>query len=265
VGIPNASVVEARSTFWLTLNAAQWTDPDPLGEGTVGPLRLDYRERDPSGWLVVHLLLGRRQMTARVFFDRTIRIPVLAVPSTAHWSWWEIVMSFTPNEWLSHWPFVRQAEGHVLIGGLGLGMVVRYLQEEPTVTRLTVIERDPHVVRLIRDRLNAKVDVIVGDFWEEVRRFPDATFDSAWVDIWNEVHGTRTPEHRKAEAACRRVVKKGGVAKAWMGVVPFDTWCDFLSGSIPSPYRERNRNARPTTLLRRRRSGQARLAVASGD
>src|SRR5271157_5165690 len=61
----------------------------------------------------------------------------------------EVMMSDTRMEHRSNRAVVEQARGHVLIAGLGLGMILHPIADKPEVERITVIEKSPDVIKLV--------------------------------------------------------------------------------------------------------------------
>ena len=55
--------------------------------------------------------------------------------------------------------------GHVVVAGLGLGLILHALAANPAVTKVTCVEIEPDVVDLIRP-LVPPVEIVTGDFWE---------------------------------------------------------------------------------------------------
>lgn len=79
------------------------------------------------------------------------------------------VMSNTPAEILDLVPFVLIARGHVLVIGLGLGVAVQMLIDKPEITRITVLEKDPDIIRLTGNYYrveSTKVHIIQGDAFD---------------------------------------------------------------------------------------------------
>ena len=105
------------------------------------------------------------------------------------------VMSDTPAEIMDHLPFIAEASGNVLVTGLGLGVVAKALADKPEVRHVTVIERSPDVIDLVRPHLrNEKLTVIHSDAYEYPRSLdPTAAADDrpffqfGWHDIWDSI------------------------------------------------------------------------------
>lgn len=102
----------------------------------------------------------------------------------------EVMMSNTQFEYRTNVGFVQNARGHVLIAGLGLGMILRPLAANPNVKSITVIEKDPDVIALVAPHYAdlEQLAIIQGDiFKHECIR----TYDWALFDIWP----TTTPDN----------------------------------------------------------------------
>ena len=90
---------------------------------------------------------------------------------------------------------VRRAHGHVLIAGLGLGMILHPILRNPRVSSVTVIEKYQDVVDLIRPTLPAsnKLSILVADIFAWAPPV-GATYDAIWFDIWPDVLAERLRE-----------------------------------------------------------------------
>lgn len=103
-------------------------------------------------------------------------------------------MSNTRAEVLDHLPFIMKATGDVLIFGLGLGMVVQALIEKLEVKSITVIEKEPDVIKLsgeFYEKLSPKVKIIHGDALTYNDENP---FDAIWCDIWDDIDSENSIE-----------------------------------------------------------------------
>jgi len=97
-------------------------------------------------------------------------------------------MTDTNTERTTHQYWMGQAHGHVMVGGLGLGMCVCGLLEKPEVTEVTVVELHQEVIDLVKPHLNKVAQrykkplyILYGD----VNIYqPNAVFDCIWLDIW---------------------------------------------------------------------------------
>lgn len=121
-----------------------------------------------------------------------------------------IVMSDTPDEMRDHSWAVRMADGHVLINGLGIGMVLAAVLRKPEVERVTVVEIDKDVIDLVGphyacDRLEI-VNVSAFDYQPP----KGIRYGAVWHDIWDTLCGDNLPE-------MTRLKRKYGRRTDWQG------------------------------------------------
>ncbi len=99
----------------------------------------------------------------------------------------ELMMSDTPMERKSNLNFIENANGRVLIAGLGLGMVILNILDKEEVTEVVVIEKYQDVVDLVEPKFtHPKLKVICSDifYWKPEK---GEKFDTIYFDIWAEV------------------------------------------------------------------------------
>lgn len=100
----------------------------------------------------------------------------------------EVIMADTEMERRTNQDFVWNANGDVLIGGLGLGIVLLAIQEQ--VQSITVIELHKEIIDLVVPQLPLKdnVTIICDDIltWYPPK---DVLYDTIYFDIWNGVCG----------------------------------------------------------------------------
>lgn len=118
----------------------------------------------------------------------------------------ELVMHDEPHELRKHLQFVMRARGHVLKTGLGLACVVRGLLVNPSVTAITVIERDADVIKLVGESLfrqaqRVPIEIVHADALTWCAS-TDRKFDCAWHDIWTD---TCEGERELADAHARLI------------------------------------------------------------
>jgi hypothetical protein len=103
---------------------------------------------------------------------------------------WGVWMSTLPCEQMQMMHGVHRMKGHVLVGGLGLGLAINMLCAKGKVTQVTVIEKSADVIGLVEPHLrrNGKdVTVIHEDIFDhlkEITKAPVARYDSAFLDTW---------------------------------------------------------------------------------
>ncbi len=122
-----------------------------------------------------------------------------------------LVMSDTPAEKRDHWGPVHHAQGHCLILGLGLGMVVNAIALKPEVTKVTVIEISPDVVALVAPSLHPKINVVVADAleWKPPK---GESYGVVWADIWSDLCTDNRPEMTKLK---RRYSRRSDWVGCW--------------------------------------------------
>lgn len=108
-----------------------------------------------------------------------------------------VVMSDTDMEKTSNVHVIKNAHGHVLIAGLGLGMIILPLLEKQEVEHITVIEKNPDVIKLVYPHIECdKLTVINADIFEWK---PDKSskFDCIYFDIWTFISLENIDEIKK--------------------------------------------------------------------
>ena len=135
----------------------------------------------------------------------------------------EVVMSNTPMEQRTNLEFVSKAHGKVLIGGLGIGMIIIAIQDKPEVKQITVVEKYPEVIELVKDQLplNSKVNIVNDDVFEYKPLFK---YNAIYMDIWNYINkDVYECEMKPLIARYRRyLVKKKEDEQRYI-----DCWCKY--------------------------------------
>lgn len=109
----------------------------------------------------------------------------------------EIMMSDTDMEKRSNSYVINNANGHVLIAGLGLGMIILPLLDKPEIKSITVVEKNQNVINLIYPYLkSSKLTVINADIFEWK---PEKTikYDCIYFDIWAIITTENIPEIKR--------------------------------------------------------------------
>lgn len=119
------------------------------------------------------------------------------------------VMSDTGAEMRDHLEPVRRATGHILIHGLGLGMVLFNSMMKKRVERATVIELSADVIKLVGPHYQMmygdRLDVIQADAmkWKPPK---GVRYGMVWHDIWDAITTDNLPEmkflHRRYGRLC---------------------------------------------------------------
>jgi len=124
-----------------------------------------------------------------------------------------VVMADTRAEILENLEMARHAHGHILINGLGLGVVLRACLRKPGVEHATVIELSPDVIALVGRHYEAffgdRLTIIQADAleWEPPKGL---RYGACWHDIWDFITPANLP-------AMHRLHRKYGRRCDWQG------------------------------------------------
>jgi hypothetical protein len=126
-----------------------------------------------------------------------------------------LVMTDTPDERRDHFEAVFRAKGHVLINGLGLGMVLAAILKKPEVAAVTVVEIDPDVVALVGPHYtDSRVNIVTASAFD-YKPPKGIRYGAVWHDIWDNICGDNLPQMRKLK-------RKYGRRTDWQGC-----WCEW--------------------------------------
>jgi S-adenosylmethionine/arginine decarboxylase-like enzyme len=125
--------------------------------------------------------------------------------------------------WMWDVPIERQSQkniadaayGEVLVAGYGLGLVQKYLLENPNVKLVVTTEKIPKVIKECK-RVYGKIygDVLIDDFFT----YPeDNQFDCVIGDIWADVLPECLGEYKNFKDKANGLIKEGGKILAWGG------------------------------------------------
>lgn len=97
-------------------------------------------------------------------------------------------MSDTDMERRSNARFVHRANGSVLIGGLGLGMILHPTLAKPEVKLVTVVEQNADVIALIAPTLprDKRLTIVNGDIYEW-KPAKGTKYDTVYFDVWGNM------------------------------------------------------------------------------
>lgn len=95
-----------------------------------------------------------------------------------------VMASDKPDEIYIQYIAFHTMHGRVLVGGLGLGMAANMIAAMPQVSSVTVIEKEPDIIRLVEGTLDPKVSVIQADVFEYASQLSPGQYDSAYYDTW---------------------------------------------------------------------------------
>jgi hypothetical protein len=135
----------------------------------------------------------------------------------------QLMMSDTRWERITNYHVVDNANGKVLIGGLGLGMILDPILKKESVANVTVLEKHQDVIDLITPQFpSPKLKVICADVfdWKPER---GELFDVIYFDVWPEMCVDNLEQMTKLHRRYKYFVNRAN-PNHWMG-----SWCqDYL-------------------------------------
>lgn len=106
----------------------------------------------------------------------------------------EIWMSITPHEIETMQQSIDEANGNVVVYGLGLGYYPYMISLKDNVKHITIVELDPNVIELFKEYIlpqfehKEKIEIVQIDALKYIEK--QNSFDYAFVDLWhNEIDG----------------------------------------------------------------------------
>ena len=106
----------------------------------------------------------------------------------------QVWMTITPNEINTIQPAIRKSRGKVLTYGLGLGYYAFHCLLKEDVESVTVVERNPAVIALFRERLlpffprPEDLHIIQADAFDYAEEtMPYEGFHTVFTDLWRDV------------------------------------------------------------------------------
>lgn len=126
-----------------------------------------------------------------------------------------IVMSDTPDEMRDHRYAVQRAQGHVLLNGLGIGMVLTNILKKECVTAVTVVEIDADVIALVGPNYTDPRVTIIHESAFEYAPPKAVRYGAVWHDIWDTICGDNLTQMTKLK-------RKYGRRADWQGC-----WCEY--------------------------------------
>lgn len=134
------------------------------------------------------------------------------------------IMSDTPMEVRTCDDVVENANGNVLIVGLGLGIVLLKIQQLKTIYSITLIEKHHEVIDLVAKYLPLKpfIKIVEEDIFDWLPK-RNSKFDTIYFDIWSDICGDNYKQMKELHQKFRKFLNKKSNSSSWMG-----SWsCDF--------------------------------------
>ena len=140
-------------------------------------------------------------------------------------------MSNARDEVDSQTPHVATAFGHTVLMGAGMGIALFNLLSKPDVTRVTLIERDPVVIELLRQSTDFEawpgIEKLHIEITDALAYIPDLPVDHLYADIWatpGEMQSIPNMQRIQANVRASRV--------GWWGQELL--FLDWLAGKTPT-------------------------------
>jgi hypothetical protein len=128
----------------------------------------------------------------------------------------EVVMSDTPSEQRDHYQPIQYANGHILINGLGIGMVLLNCMSKPEVNKATVIELSQDVIDLVgphyQKMFGDNLEIIKANALE-YKPEKEIKYGMVWHDIWTYICSDNLNDMKSLH-------RKYGRKADWQG-----SWC----------------------------------------
>lgn len=184
-----SSAASARSAAWALGRAMNWEDykiPKDFPQGIDGNASVYQFNISPLGATLANI--GTPHHRHVMEGDYTgLRING------------DVMMSDTRAEIMDHWNLFYNAQGRVLVHGLGLGVALDGVLRKTDVEHVTVVEINPCVIRLVAPYWQAKhgerLTIVEADALKHT--WPKGTrFDCVWHDIWPSICGDNWDEYK---------------------------------------------------------------------
>ncbi len=123
-----------------------------------------------------------------------------------------VMMSDTPMERNTNEGFLREANGDVIVFGLGLGLIIIPLLSDPTIKSITVIELYQDLIDMVSPILKpldkeSRLTIIQGNAFTYKPK-KEIKFDTIYFDIWQDICADDYEEHKKLMRMFRKHLNK---------------------------------------------------------
>lgn len=146
-------------------------------------------------------------------------VTILYRKSDMSWETHKVVMSDSEFDKYTNSNIIRIAFGHVLIGGLGLGMIILPMLKNENIKKITVVEKEQDIINLIYEHIkhfdtDDKLEVISDDIFKI--EFPKTLkFDTMYFDIWNNVCGDNYEQMKILKKRFKKNRAKNANVSCW--------------------------------------------------
>lgn len=124
-------------------------------------------------------------------------------------------MSDGANEHQTNYLVVQRAEGHVLIAGLGIGMILTKILKKPEVQTVTVVEKYQDVIDLVSPHFqHRKLSIVCADIYEW-KPEKGAKYDCIYFDVWADQSTDDLEDMAKLHRRFEAFKAKDGWMDSW--------------------------------------------------
>jgi hypothetical protein len=185
------------------------------------PIALPPPGLHASGYRIVQTTMREADVFGRPFHLTTpFDCRALLDPEGRLW------MSTTPQEHIMMYHNALRSQGHVLVGGLGLGLYPQYAEaghthagHGGTATRFTVIERSPEVRAIMEPFLThvlrSPFAVHEGDIETYLAGPVTDRYDTIFLDTWDALDAVELPAINRLRDLAVRHLAPGGRILLW--------------------------------------------------
>jgi hypothetical protein len=169
----------------MTKRSAKWISPLHIPKGRIGKAEIQHLIHEPGTEVMLAnirtLMFGgyrKRPPSQHVTYPYKTVWHQLRHDDHGVWT------TDLPCEQFQQLDACTGFKGEVLLGGLGIGLIATLLEKNPKVERITIVEKDDDVIRLVEPHLYLSRTRIVHDDLFEFLKRPGFKFDYCFMDIW---------------------------------------------------------------------------------
>jgi len=109
----------------------------------------------------------------------------------------------------------HEAYGNVLVAGYGLGLVQKYLRNNPNVKSVTTVEISKEIIQACINEFGTFYgDYIIDNFYN-YKTHPHLKYDCIIGDIWKEIVPESLNDYKRFKVQALKLVKPDGKILAW--------------------------------------------------
>lgn len=128
----------------------------------------------------------------------------------------QLMMSDTGMERISNKAFINNSKGHVLVAGLGIGLIIHNILSKEDVASITIIEKYQDVIDLIAPKFNdPRLKYICADIFEW-KPEKGSKYDTIYFDIWPEICTDNLNQITTLHNKFKSFKAKDGWMNSWM-------------------------------------------------